>query len=48
MIVFWVVAAIVCIVLGLFVFSQGGDGLGPAIATVGVAILLIIAVSKTL
>lgn len=45
MILFWIVVAAVLIVGGIFIFTQGGQNLGPAIATVGVVILLVLLVS---
>lgn len=42
MIWFWIVLGVVMILLGLFVFSQGGQNLGPAMCTFGVVILLIL------
>jgi hypothetical protein len=45
MIAFWIVVAVVLVLLGLFVFTQGGQNLGPAIASIGVAILLVLLVA---
>lgn len=45
MIWFWIIAALALIVAGLFIFKQGGQSLGPAIATLGVVVLLILIVS---
>src|ERR1041384_6814882 len=42
---FWLFLAAVLIVLGLFIFTQGGQNLGPAIVTIGVVIILILIVS---
>lgn len=42
---FWLFFAAVLVVLGLFIFTQGGQNLGPAIATIGVVIILILIVS---
>lgn len=39
---FWLFVAVVLIVLGLFIFTQGGENLGPAIVTIGVVIMLIL------
>lgn len=47
MIWFWIFVAVVLIVLGLFIFTQGGQNLGPAISTVGVVILLILLVTPS-
>jgi len=47
MIWFWIFVAVVLIFLGLFVASQGGHGLGSAICTVGVVILLVLLVSPS-
>lgn len=41
----WIALAIVLMFAGLFIFTQGGQNLGPAIVTVGVVILLILIVS---
>ena len=41
MVGFWIFVAIVLMFLGLFIFTQGGQNLGPAIVTIGVVILLI-------
>ncbi len=41
---FWIIVAVALIILGLFIFSQGGQNLGPAICTFGVMILLILLV----
>ena len=45
MIGFWVTVGIALVVLGLFIFSQGGQNFGPAVATIGVVILLILLVA---
>ncbi len=37
---FWLFTSAVLIVLGLFIFTQGGEKLGPAIVTIGVVIVL--------
>jgi len=42
---FWVVVAIVLVLVGLFVFTQGGQNLGPAIVTIGVVIMLVLLVA---
>lgn len=47
MILFWIAVAFVLIVGGLFVFTQGGQNLGPAIVTIGVVILLVLLVSPS-
>lgn len=39
---FWILIAFLLIAGGLFIFTQGGQNLGPAIATIGVVILLIL------
>lgn len=44
---FWLFTAAVLVVLGLFIFTQGGQNLGPAIVTVGVVIVLILVVSPS-
>lgn len=45
MIWLWILIGFLLIVLGLFIFTQGGQNLGPAISTIGVAIWLILLVS---
>ncbi len=45
MIGFWIVLAIILILFGIFIFSQGGASLGPAIMTIGVVILLVLAMT---
>lgn len=45
MIWLWIAIALVLILGGLFIFTQGGQNLGPAIVTIGVVILLILLVS---
>lgn len=45
MVWFWIALGIVLVFVGLFIFTQGGQNLGPAIATIGVVILLILIVS---
>lgn len=47
MIWFWLALAFLLIFAGLFVFTQGGQNIGPAIVTVGVVILLILLVSPS-
>lgn len=47
MIWFWIAVAIALIVVGLFVFTQGGQNLGPAMATMGIVILLVLLVSPS-
>lgn len=49
MVMFWVwlSAAAVLVVLGMFIFTQGGDKLGPAITTAGVVIFLFLAMSAS-
>lgn len=47
MVWFWLFVAVVLIVLGLFIFTQGGQNLGPAVSTIGVVILLILLVSPS-
>jgi hypothetical protein len=42
---FWLFVAAALIIVGLFIFTQGGQSLGPAIVTVGVVIVLILIVS---
>lgn len=42
---FWLFTSAVLIVLGLFIFTQGGEKLGPAITTVGVVIALFLLMS---
>ena len=37
---FWLILASVLVVGGMFIFTQGGDKLGPALATLGVAIVV--------
>lgn len=44
---FWLFMAAVLVVLGLFIFTQGGDRLGPAITTAGVAIVLFLLMSAS-
>lgn len=45
MIVLWIIIAIALMLIGLFVFTQGGQNLGPAIVTIGVVILLVLLVA---
>ncbi len=45
MVWFWILVAILLIVLGLFIFTQGGQNLGPAVVLMGVVIILILAVA---
>lgn len=47
MIFVWIFIALVLIGLGLFVFTQGGQNLGPAVATVGIVILLVLLVAPS-
>lgn len=42
---FWLILASVLVVGGLFIFTQGGEKLGPALATVGVVIVLFLLMS---
>jgi hypothetical protein len=46
MIAFWIIVGVALIALGLFVFTQGGQNLGPAISTIGLVILLILLMGK--
>jgi len=41
----WLVVGLALVVIGLFIFTQGGQNVGPAITTIGVAIWLILLVS---
>lgn len=44
---FWLFTSAVLVVLGLFIFTQGGEKLGPAITTIGVAIVLFLLMSSS-
>lgn len=45
MIAFWIVLAIALMLVGLFIFTQGGEGIGPALVLMGVVILLVLLVA---
>ncbi len=45
MTLFWVIVGAVLIVAGLWIFTQGGQNLGPAVSLIGVVILLILLVA---
>ena len=45
MIGFWIIVGIGLILLGLWIFSQGGQNFGPFISTIGLVILLVLLVS---
>jgi hypothetical protein len=47
MILLWIILAALLIVAGLFVFTQGGDSLGPFITMIGVVILIVLLVSPS-
>ncbi len=47
MILFYIFVAVVLIVLGLFIITQGGEKLGSTVAAIGVVILLILLVSPS-
>jgi hypothetical protein len=42
---FWIILAVALMFVGLFIFTQGGQNLGPSLVTIGVVILLILIVS---
>ena len=44
MIYFWIALAVVLIIVGLFVMTQGGDQLGASFTVIGVVIGLILAI----
>lgn len=41
----WLFVSVLLILVGLFIFTQGGEKLGPAIVTIGVVIVLILVVT---
>ena len=44
---FWIALAVVLIIVGLFLVTQGGDQIGASLTVIGVAIGLILAVCST-
>lgn len=44
MIYFWIGSAIILIIVGLFIITQGGAQIGGTLALLGVAIVLILAI----